>query len=44
MSRGFFDNNKDVDTEAAKAHRRSFLERMNYKLEMKEAGLTPDFR
>ncbi|MDB5181875.1 MAG: hypothetical protein JWP13_638 [Candidatus Saccharibacteria bacterium] len=37
MSRKFFDNNKDIDSEAAVAHRRSFIERMSRKLEYKES-------
>jgi hypothetical protein len=36
MSRGFFDNNKDIDSEAEVARRRSFIERMQRKLEYKE--------
>jgi hypothetical protein len=36
MSRGFYDNNKDIDSEAEVARRRSFIERMERKLEYKE--------
>jgi hypothetical protein len=37
MSRGFFDNNKDIDSEAEKARRHNFIERMTRKLEYKES-------
>ncbi|HEX8182920.1 MAG TPA: hypothetical protein VF575_04960 [Candidatus Saccharimonadales bacterium] len=37
MSRGFYDNNKDIDSDAETARRRSFIERMERKLEMKES-------
>lgn len=37
MSRGFLDNNKDIDSEAEVARRRSFIERMQRKLEIKES-------
>jgi len=41
MSRGFFDDNKDIDSEAEIARRRSFIERMERKLEFKESVLLP---
>jgi hypothetical protein len=44
MSRGFLDNNKDIDSEAAKARRRSFIERMERKLEYKESLQAPTYR
>jgi hypothetical protein len=37
MSRGFFDYNKDIDSEAEVARRRSFIRRMERKLEYKES-------
>lgn len=37
MSRGYFDNNKDIDSEAEKARRASFIERMERKLALKES-------
>ena len=37
MSRGFFDNNKDIDSEAEVARRRSFIDRMERKLEFKKS-------
>jgi hypothetical protein len=37
MSKGFYDNNKDIDSEAEVARRRSFIERMERKLEVKES-------
>lgn len=36
MSRGFYDNNKDIDSEAEVARRHSFIERMERKLAYKE--------
>lgn len=39
MSRGFIDNNKDIDSEAEIARRRSFIRRMEEKLAYKEAAL-----
>lgn len=44
MSRGFFDNNKDIDSEAEVARRRSFIERMERKLEYKESLQGPAYR
>ena len=37
MSRDFTDNNKDIDSEAEVARRRSFIRRMEEKLAYKEA-------
>ncbi len=37
MSRGFFDNNKDTDSEAQVARRRTFIARMERKLEFKKS-------
>ncbi|HSH55489.1 MAG TPA: hypothetical protein VK983_01525 [Candidatus Limnocylindrales bacterium] len=37
MSRGFFDNNKDIDSEAEVARRRTFIARMERKLEFKKS-------
>jgi hypothetical protein len=37
MSRGFFDNNKDIDSEAEVARRRNFIRRMEQKLEFKQS-------
>jgi hypothetical protein len=39
MVRGYFDHNKDIDSEAETARRRSFIERMERKLESKESSL-----
>lgn len=39
MSRDFLDSNKDIDSEAEVAHRRSFIERMERKLVSKESAL-----
>lgn len=44
MSRGFFDNNKDIDSEAEVARRRSFIERMERKLAYKESLQAPHYR
>ncbi len=48
MSRGFFDNNKDIDTEAddarSEAYRRDFIKRMTRKLEYKESIADPSAR
>jgi hypothetical protein len=43
MSRGFFDNNKDLDTEAESARRKSFIERMERKLEFKKSVSNPHY-
>lgn len=37
MSKRFFDNNKDIDSEAEVARRRNFIARMERKLEYKES-------
>lgn len=42
MSRGFTDNNKDIDSEAEKARRQDFIARMHRKLEYKESLQTSD--
>ena len=39
MARGFYDNNKDIDSKEEVAHRRSFIEAMQRKLERKESIL-----
>lgn len=44
MSRGFLDYNKDIDSEAATARRRSFIARMERKLERKESLQAPLYR
>lgn len=36
MSRGFFDNNKDIDSEAEIARRRTFIERKVSELKYKK--------
>ncbi|HEX8227355.1 MAG TPA: hypothetical protein VF572_05810 [Candidatus Saccharimonadales bacterium] len=36
MSRDYTDYNKDIDSDAASAHRQSFIERMERKLAAKE--------
>jgi len=43
MSRGFYDNNKDIDSEAEVARRRSFIERMERKLEFKKSITTDQY-
>ncbi len=43
MSRRFFDNNKDLDTEAESARRKSFIERMERKLEFKKSIANPHY-
>ncbi len=43
MSRGFLDNNKDIDSEAEVARRRSFIERMERKLEFKKSLTNTDY-
>lgn len=43
MSRGFLDNNKDIDSEAEVARRRSFIERMERKWEYKQAAHSAEF-
>ena len=37
MSRNFFDNNKDIDSDAESERRRSFISRMERKLEFKSS-------
>ena len=37
MSRDSLDNNKDIDSEAERSRRTSFIERMTRKLEYKES-------
>lgn len=44
MSRGYLDNNKDIDSEEAVARRKSFIERMEDKLRAKEAIFDPQYR
>lgn len=44
MSKGFLDNNKDIDSEAEIARRRTFIERMEKKLELKESMYGPEYR
>lgn len=44
MSKGFLDHNKDIDSEAEVARRRSFIERMERKLEYKEMLSRPEYR
>jgi hypothetical protein len=44
MSKGYLDNNKDIDSEAEVARRRSFIERMEKKLEYKESMQAPTYR
>lgn len=44
MSKGFLDNNKDIDSEAETARRRSFIARMERKLEYKQALQAPTYR
>lgn len=39
MSRDYFDTNKDIDSEAEVARRRSFIQRMEDKLVFKETML-----
>jgi hypothetical protein len=43
MARGFFDNNKDIDSEAETARRKSFIARMERKLEFKKSVLNPNY-
>jgi len=43
MTRGFWDNNKDIDSEAEVARRKSFIERMERKLEFKKSILNPHY-
>ncbi|GEM_PF-1838830 len=43
MARGFFDNNKDIDSEAETARRRTFIARMERKLEFKKSILNPHY-
>jgi hypothetical protein len=44
MSKGFLDNNKDIDSEAEVARRRTFIERMEKKLAYKESLQAPTYR
>lgn len=44
MSYGIFDNNKDVDSEAEIARRRTFLTRMERKLEFKKSIKNPHYQ
>jgi hypothetical protein len=44
MTRGFWDNNKDIDSEAEVARRRTFIERMERKLEFKKSILNPHYQ
>lgn len=44
MSKGYLDNNKDIDSEEAVARRKSFISRMEDKLKAKEALYAPEFR
>jgi hypothetical protein len=43
MSRGFLDNNKDIDSEAEVARRRGFIARMERKLEFKKSVANPHY-
>jgi hypothetical protein len=43
MSRGFFDNNKDIDSEAESARRQDFIARMERKLEFKKSLKNPHY-
>ncbi len=43
MTRGFFDNNKDIDSDAEVARRRTFIERMERKLEFKKSLSNPHY-
>jgi Skp family chaperone for outer membrane proteins len=44
MSKGFFDNNKDTDSEAEIARRQNFIARMERKLEFKKSALNPHYQ
>jgi hypothetical protein len=44
MSRGFFDNNKDIDSEAESARRQNFIARMERKLEFKKSLANPNYQ
>lgn len=44
MSRDFLDHNKDIDSEAEVARRRSFIRRMERKLEYKQSLIRPEYR
>ncbi len=44
MSRGFLDNNKDIDSEAEVSRRRTFISRMERKLEFKKSVLNPHYQ
>ncbi len=43
MTRGFFDNNKDTDSEEAVARRRTFIARMERKFEFKKSIKNPHY-
>jgi hypothetical protein len=43
MSKGFFDNNKDIDSEEEVSRRRSFIDRMERKLEFKKSLANPHY-
>lgn len=43
MSKGFFDYNKDIDSEAEVARRRNFVARMERKLEFKKSLQNPSY-
>ncbi len=43
MSKGFLDNNKDIDSEPEAARRKNFIARMERKWEFKKSLQSPHF-
>lgn len=44
MGRGFWDNNKDIDSEEETARRRAFIAKMERKLEFKKSLRNPRYQ